>query len=118
IDAQDIDHESTPAQWMVRDRQDVARYVVTRGCRTDILMASALGDLDLARKHLEADPDCIRLRVSDEYFPMINKRAGGTIYQWQLGWYVSPHEVAKQFGHQAVFELLIQRSPADIKLLA
>ena len=32
IDARDIDHESTPAQYMVDDRQDVARYLVSRGC--------------------------------------------------------------------------------------
>src|SRR6185436_15224391 len=38
IDARDVDHESTPAQYMVRDRQKVARYLVQRGCKTDILM--------------------------------------------------------------------------------
>ncbi len=118
LDACDVDHESTPAQYMIRDRQEVARYLVGRGCRTDLLMAAALGDLDLIRKHLEADPQCIHLRVSDEYFPMINPRAGGTIYQWTLGWYVSPHDVAKQFGHDAAFSLLMERSPADVKLIA
>ena len=57
IDARDVDHESTPAQYMLDDRQDVARYLISRGCQTDILMATALGDLDLVRKHLDADPD-------------------------------------------------------------
>ncbi len=42
MDALDVDHESTPAQYMLRvehvrhyprDRQDVARYLVSRGCR-------------------------------------------------------------------------------------
>jgi ankyrin repeat protein len=117
IDARDVDHESTPAQWMVRDRQDIARYLVTRGCKTDLLMASALGDLDLVRRHLEADPDAIRLRVSDEYFPMIGGKNGGTIYQWTLGWYVSAHQVAKDFGHEEIFQLLMERSPDEIKLL-
>jgi len=81
-------------------------------------MAAALGDADLVRKHLDADPGCIHLRVSDEYFPMINPKSGGTIYQWTLGWYVSPHDVAKQFGHDPIFRLLMERSPADVKLLA
>ena len=57
-----MDHESTPAQYMLRvdqtrhypqDRQDVARYLVSRGCRTDILMAAALGDAELVRQHLD-----------------------------------------------------------------
>ncbi|PYM16507.1 MAG: hypothetical protein DME18_01255 [Verrucomicrobia bacterium] len=118
IDARDVDHESTPAQYMVRDRQQIARGLVRRGCRTDILMAAALGDADLVRRHLDANPDCIHMRVSDEYFPMINNKAGGTIYQWTLGWYVSAHDVAKQFGHDDIFRLLMDHSPADVKLLA
>ncbi|HKS37021.1 MAG TPA: ankyrin repeat domain-containing protein [Verrucomicrobiae bacterium] len=118
IDARDVDHESTPAQYMVRDRQEIVRCLVRRGCKTDVLMAAALGDADLIRKHLDDDPNCIRIRVSDEYFPMINRKSGGTIYQWTLGWYVSPHDVAKQFGHDHVFRLLMERSPADVKLIA
>jgi Ankyrin repeats (3 copies)/Ankyrin repeat len=118
IDARDVDHESKPAQWMIRERQQVARYLVGRGCKTDILMAAALGDAALIGKHLDNDPKCIHTRVSSEYFPMINHKAGGTIYQWTLGWYVSPHDVAKQFGHEDAYRLLIERSPADVKLIA
>jgi ankyrin repeat protein len=118
IDARDVDHESTPAQWMIRERQDVARYLVKRGCKTDILMAAALGDLELVRKHLDADPNCIHTRVSHEYFPMINAKAGGAIYQWTLGWYVSAHDVAKQFRHEDVYRLLMERSPKDVRLIA
>jgi ankyrin repeat protein len=118
IEARDVDHESTPAQYMVRDRQDVLRYLIQRGCKTDILMAAALGDTDLVHKQLDADPDCIRMRVSDEYFRMVGGTNGGTIYQWTLGWYLSAHQVAKQFGHEGVFQLLMERSPADVKLVA
>src|SRR5262249_258540 len=83
-----------------------------------ILLAAALGNATLVGKHLDADPACIHMRVSNEYFPMINPKSGGTIYQWTLGWYVSAHDVAKQFGHQDVFKLLMDRSPADVKLIA
>ncbi len=117
IDERDIDHESTPAQWMVGDRQEICRFLVERGCSTDILLASALGNLTLVRKHLDADPACIRVRVSEEFFPMINKKAGGTIYQWTLGFYLSAHQVARKFGHEAVLELLFERSPPALKLI-
>ena len=103
---------------MVGDRQEVARYLVSRGCQTDILMAAALGDLDLVKKHLDADPECIRMRVSDEFFPMVNKQSGGTIYQWTLGFYVSAHQVARKFGHEDVLQLLLDRSPEPVKLIA
>jgi len=81
-------------------------------------MAAALGDAKLVRKHLDDDPECIHLRVTDNCFPMTNPRSGGTIYQWTLGWYVSPHEVAKQFGHDDLYQLLMDRSPTEVKLIA
>jgi ankyrin repeat protein len=117
IDTRDLDHESTPAQWMLDHRLDVARYLVACGCQTDLLMAAALGDLELARRHLDANPDCIRLRVSEHFFPMVNPKSGGTIYQWTLGWYVSPHQVARKFGHEDVLRLLQERSPTGVKLI-
>jgi hypothetical protein len=118
IDALDVDHESTPAQYMVRDRPHVARYLVQRGCRTDILLAAALGDAGLVRRHLDADPDCIRTRVTHEFFPKRHPHAGGTIYQWTLGWFVSPHEAAHEFGHGDLVQLLMERSPLDVRFLA
>ena len=125
IDARDIDHESTPAQYMLRvehkrhyprDRQDVARFLVSRGCQTDILMAAALGDGDLARRHLDADPGCIRMSVSEEWFPKKDARAGGTIYIWTLGRHRTAHSIARDFGHEHVFQLLMERTPEDLKL--
>ncbi len=117
IDARDVDHESTAAQYMVKSRPDVCRFLIQRGCHTDILMAAALGDMNLARKLLDADPECIRMRVSDEYFPMISPKNGGTIYQWVLGWYVSAPQIAKPFGHTEIFNFLMEKCPTDEKLL-
>ena len=125
IDARDVDHESTPAQYMLRvqqkrhyprDRQEVARYLVSRGCRTDILMATALGDMDLVRRHLDGDPGCIRMSVSEDWFPKQDPRAGGTIYIWTFGAHRTAHSVARDFGHEQVFQLLMERTPEDLKL--
>ena len=118
IDARDVDHESTPAQYMVGDRQEVARFLVTRGCQSDILMASALGDINLVKTHLDRDPECIRMRVSDEFFPKIDQRSGGTIYGWTLGFFLSAHQVARKFSHEDVLQLLFDRSPGPVKLVA
>jgi hypothetical protein len=125
IDALDVDHESTPAQYMLRvdqkrhypkDRQDVARYLVSRGCKTDILMAAALGDINLVRRHLDANPDCIRMSVSEEWFPKRDPRAGGTIYIWTLGANRTAHAVSRDFSHEEVFQLLMERTPEELKL--
>ncbi len=125
MDALDVDHESTPAQYMLRveqrrhyprDRQDVARLLVARGCKTDLLMAAALGDLKLARRHLDREPACIAMRVSETWFPKRDPRAGGTIYTWQLGANRTAHAVARDFGHEDLFALLMDRTPEALKL--
>jgi ankyrin repeat protein len=116
IDALDIDHESTPAQYMLRERQPIARYLVARGCQTDLLMAAALGDLELARHHLDEDPNSIHMSVSEQYFPKKNPRSGGKIYIWTLGQHKTPHMVAREFGNEEVFRLLMDRSPEQLKL--
>ena len=125
FDARDFQHESTPAQHMVRviqarhyprDRQEIARYLVARGCKTDILMAAALGDLQLVRRHLDADPASIRMSVSERYFPKQNPQSGGTIYIPIFGRGRTAHVIARDFGHQEVFQFLMQRSPEDVKL--
>ena len=117
IDARDIDHESTPAQYMVDNRQEAVRFLISRGCKTDILMASAVGDLELVKKHLDTDPDCIRMCVSEEFFPKSDERSGGTIYGWTLGFYLLAHQVARKFGHEEIVQFLIDHSPAPVKLI-
>ena len=119
IDARDLDHESTPAQYMVRSRQAVARYLIDRGCATDLFMAAALGLPELARRHLEEDPSCIDRRVCEEDFPMKSTRAGGSIYLWELGRYVSAVQVAAIFGHASLAEeLLASCAPQEALLNA
>jgi hypothetical protein len=78
-------------------------------------MASALGDLELVRRHLDSDPACIRTRVSDTYFPKQNPQSRGTIYIYQSGRGRTPHQVARDFGHEKVFQLLMRHSPEEAK---
>ncbi len=118
IDARDIDHESTPAQYAIRERQDVVRYLVACGCTTDLLMACALGDLDLIRTHLDTAPQSIAITVSPDDFPMSDSRAGGSIYIWTLGGNKSAHVIAREFRHEDAFRLLMERSPHELAVAA
>jgi ankyrin repeat protein len=116
IDARDVDHESTPAQYLVRSNPDVARFLVERGAHTDILLAAALGDLERVRRLLDADPETIKWTVSEKYFPKRDRHAGGHIYTWTLGSGKTAHMVAREFGHEDVFQLLMDKSPEPLKL--
>jgi ankyrin repeat protein len=116
IDARDIDHESTPVQWMIRDRQVVARYLVERGCSTDLLIGAALGDAGLVQRHLDANPSSVTTTVSERDFPKRDPRSGGCIYLWTLGLNKTPQIVAHEFGHENVFRWLMERTPDELKL--
>jgi len=117
INARDVDHESTAAQYMTGDRAEVAKHLVTQGCQTDLMLAAALGDVARTREHLDATPAALRMRVNQHWFPMQNPRAGGTIYQWTLGFHASAHQVAHDRGHRDLLDLLMERSPVAVRLL-
>jgi ankyrin repeat protein len=117
IDARDIDHESTAAQYLVQSHPGVVRCLIRRGAKTDILLAAAIGDNDLVRKHLDAEPECIRMRVNGLFFPKQNPKSGGSIYIWTLGGNRSPHQVASKFGHKETLGILMDRSPAGVRLI-
>ena len=68
IDARDIDHKSTAAQYLVQSYPEVVRRLIQRGAKTDILMAAAIGDDDLVGKHLDAHPECIRVSDTKTHF--------------------------------------------------
>jgi ankyrin repeat protein len=116
LDALDIDHESTPAQYAIGNRVEVARFLVSRGARCDILLATALGDIDRVRRLLDETPESIRTAVDSTSFPMKNPRAGGIIYIWTLGGNKTALQIATERGHGEILELLLSRAPDEMKL--
>src|SRR6185369_11398371 len=68
------------------------------------------------RRHLDENPANIRMNVSEEYFPKQDERSPGTIYNWIFGPRRTAHLIARDFGRDAVFRLLMERSPEDLKL--
>ena len=118
IDALDDDHDSTPAQHLIGDHPEVAGFLVAQGARSDLLLAAALGDVGLARRHLDADPGALAMRVDQDWFPMVDTAAnGGHIYQWTLGFHVSAFDVARKRGHAEILDLLLKRADPLDRLL-
>jgi ankyrin repeat protein len=119
VNARDIDHESTAAQYMVSchpARLDVARFLIANGAQTDILMACAVGDLPLVERIVNNDPETIRFTASERSFPKQNPESGGCIYIFCFGITKTPHIIAHQFGYTAIFEFLMQRSAPWLRL--
>jgi len=103
IDARDVDHRATPAEWMLErsrgvGRYELARYLVERGADADIFLAAALGLTDVACDLLERDPALLDEQTArGRYGEMLP--SSFHIYLWSIGRDLSPLEVADQFGH-------------------
>ena len=121
IDARDVDHRSTPAQWMLdrkrgEGRYDLARYLVERGATADIFLAAALGLTSRVRAMLQADASLLDLRTGrGEY----GEKAPSSyhIYFWTIGYGRSPMDVAAQFEHETVLDLMREFASPLARLL-
>ena len=103
IDARDVDHRSTAAEWMLEGkrgagRYELARYLVERGATADVFLAAALGLADRVRALLEADPGLMELRTGRGAY---GERPPSSyhIYFWTIGEGRPPLDVAAQFDH-------------------
>ena len=103
IDAEDVDHRATPAQWMLArergaGRYHLARHLVDRGAATDVFLASALGLTERLRSMLGEDRGLLDVRTGrGDYGP--KPPSSYHIYLWTIGANLSPARVAEQFGH-------------------
>lgn len=110
IDARDVDHRSTPAQWMLdrkrgAGRYALAEYLVARGAAVDIFLAAALGLKDRIHSMLDADPTLIDRRTGQgEYGEQ--PPSSYQIYVWTIGPNLYPVQVAEQFQQGEAAEVL------------
>lgn len=114
VDARCIDHRSTPAQYALVEREAVCRRLLDRGASADIFMPARLGDLGLATRLLDADPEAVAARINEPGYAPVPPLH---IYCWSLGFGLSPHDVARKFGHRDVYDLLVRRSPPRVRFI-
>jgi hypothetical protein len=115
INARDIDHQSTAAQYRVRDT-DLCRHLIARGADVDIFMAAALGDRALVERVLATDPGSISARIGQPGYAPVPER--DHIYNWKLAKAPTVLLVASKYGGQEVYDLLVSRSPIKERFLA
>jgi len=111
IDARDVDHRATPAQWMLdrtrgAGRFDLAGHLVNRGASTDIFLAAALGLTDTVRRMLEANPGLLDLRTGQGDYGE-QPPSSYHIYFWTIGASRSPLDVAAQFEQRDTLETML-----------
>lgn len=110
IDARDVDHRATPAQWMLErsrgaGRYELARYLVDRGAAVDIFLAAALGLTGRLRDLLESNPALLEERTGQGEYGA-RPPSSYHIYFWTLGQNLSPLQVATQFEQTEAVEVM------------
>jgi ankyrin repeat protein len=122
IDARDVDHRATPAQWMLdrkrgAGRYELAQYLVERGAATDIFLAAALGLTERARMMLEENPDLLELRTGQGDYGE-KPPSSYHIYFWTLGDSRSPLDVAAQFEQRETLKTMLAFASPIQRLLS
>jgi ankyrin repeat protein len=128
IDGRDVDHESTPAQYLIREAPDVARILVDRGAWFDIFIAVGLRDKSLVERCLRDDPEALDHRIWQGKYttvhrgrPSTREEIGdhrGDFYRWVFGHNVSVLDAARALGFDDILELLLQHASPAQRLLA
>jgi hypothetical protein len=128
IDARDVDHESTPAQYLVREAPAVARLLVDRGAWYDIFIAVALRDPALVEHCLHEDPEALDHRTwQGKYTTVHHGRPStadeigdhrGDFYRWVFGHNVSVLDAARSLGFDDMEQLLLRHASPAQRLLA
>lgn len=123
LDAHDVDHRSTPAQWMLgvveepdESRNDVAKHLVERGASVDIFLAAALGLTTQARTMLEQDPSLLTLRTGQGQYAE-KPPSSYHIYLWTIGHNMTPLQAASKFGQRETLAMMGRFASPEQKLL-
>ena len=125
LDARDVDHRSTPAEWMIGDvdtpadsRLDVARYLVERGASVDIFLAAALGLTDPAGAMLQRNPSLLELRTGQGEYGE-KPPSSFHIYLWTIGANLTPLQTAAKYRQPETLAVMREfASPVQRLLLA
>lgn len=121
IDARDVDHRATPAEWMLErargaGRYDLAAYLVARGATADIFLVAALGLTSRAAAMLAADPSLLDLRTGQGAYGE-KPPSSYHIYFWSIGAGRSPLDVAAQFEQHETLQAMLEHATPVQRLL-
>lgn len=111
IDARDVDHRGTPAEWMLDHRPGAGRfelawYLAQRGASTDIFLVAALGLTERVATMLGADRGLLDLRTGQGDYGE-KPPSSYHIYFWTIGDSRSPLDVAAQFERRETLEAML-----------
>ncbi|HWD38254.1 MAG TPA: hypothetical protein VG944_05345 [Fimbriimonas sp.] len=116
LDARDLDHVSTAAQFRIQD-PDVCKRLLERGASPDVYMAVMLEDAPLLEALIVADPKCLFRTPMDLGNPMIPQAPGFPVYTYNIG-LGRPFQIAAHYDKRLAMEVIDSHSSPALRLLA
>ena len=122
INLRDRDHNGTPAQWTMRRRPEVCRYLLEQGAEADVVLCCAMGDVERTKAEFQKNPELLKLRINvkspkgyiipalkalDLDDKQTDEVPGGHVYAYQVGPTMPLLEIALQSQQPAIVDLLI-----------
>ena len=117
INLRDRDHYGTPAQWTMRRRPEVCRYLLDQGAEADVVLYCVMGDVEGAKAEFQKKPELLDLRINVKspkgyVIPNLDSQQtgevpGGHVYAYQVGPTMPLLEIALQSKQPAIVDLLI-----------
>ena len=118
INLRDQDHYGTPAQWTMRKRPEVCRYLLEQGAEADVVLYCVMGDVERAKAEFQKNPELLNLRINVKspkgyVIPTLkspeqtDEVPGGHVYAYQVGPTMPLLEIALQSQQPAIVDLLI-----------
>lgn len=122
INLRDRDHWGTAAQWTMRRRPEVCKYLLDKGAEGDVVLYCVMGYVERAKQELHKNPELLRLRInmnapegyiipplkpSKSKNEQIEGVPGGHVYVYQVGPTMPLLEIALQSKQPAIVDLLI-----------
>lgn len=117
INLRDRDHYGTAAQWTMRRRPEVCRYLLEQGAEADVVLYCATGDVERAEAEFQRNPELLNLRINvkspkgyvipTSESPQIGEVPGGHVYAYQVGPTMPLLEIALQSKQMVIVDLLI-----------
>ncbi len=117
INLRDRDHWGTAAQWTMRRRPEVCRYLLEQGAEADVVLYCAMGDTERAKAEFQRNLELLNLRINVKSpkgyviptleSPQVQEVPGGHVYAYQVGPTMPLLEIALQSKQIAIVDLLI-----------
>ena len=122
INLRDRYHNGAPAQWTMRRRPEVCRYLLEQGAEADVVLYCVMGDVERAKAEFQKDRELLKLRINVKspkgyVIPPLKSQdldgkqadevPGGHVYAYQIGPTMPLLEVALQSKQPAIVDLLI-----------